>query len=208
MTIFFCAGMSSEMAEPKINMEDPRLDSSTDGDDDGPDARQRRRERREAKKNLVADESVLDESDEESETSQMEQEESDAVPPVPPLVLTSGGETAPPLLQETETTAAAAAAAAAATAAAAADGAAAQVPAQLPAATMKAAETEQARNSVPDSGISIGDLTPDKIKALFSKKPIETIMLNINTEANQSGAEVQLSPNPANRSGAGGGGEA
>jgi hypothetical protein len=73
---------------------------------------------------------------------------------------------------------------------------------------MKAVETEQARNSVQDSGISIGDLTPDKIKALFSKKPIETIMLNINTEANQSGAEVQLSPNPANRSGAGGGGEA
>ena len=204
MTIFFCAGMSSEMAEPKINVEDPRLDSSTDGDDDGPDARQRRRERREAKKNLVADESVLDESDEESEASQMEQEESDAVPPVPPPVLTSGDLTAPPLLQETETTAATAAA----TAAAAKEGAAAQTPAQLPAATMKAAETEQARNSVPDSGISIGDLTPDKIKALFSKKPIETIMLNINTEANQSGADVQLSPNPANRSGAGGGGEA
>ena len=81
MTIFFCAGMSSEMAEPKINVEDPRLDSSTDGDDDGPDARLRRRERREAKKNLVADESVLDESDEESEASHMEQEESDVAPP-------------------------------------------------------------------------------------------------------------------------------
>jgi hypothetical protein len=217
MTIFFCAGMSSEMAEPKINVEDPRLDSSTDGDDDGPDARQRRRERREAKKNLMADESVLDESDEESETSRMEQEESDAAQPVPPPVMTSGGETAPQLLQETETTAdpgtaaaaeavAAAEAKAAATAAAAADGAAAQAPVQLPAASMKAADTEQGRNSGPDSGISIGDLTPDKIKALFSKKPIETIMLNINTEANQTGAEVQLSPNPANRSGAGGGG--
>jgi hypothetical protein len=156
---------------------------------------------------------VLDESDEESETSRMEQEESDAAQPVPPPVMTSGVETAPQLLQETETTAdpgtaAADEAAAAAAATAAADGAAAQAPVQLPAASMKAADTEQGRNSGPDSGISIGDLTPDKIKALFSKKPIETIMLNINTEANQSGAEVQLSPNPANRSGAGGGGEA
>jgi hypothetical protein len=75
--------MSSEMAEPKINVEDPRLDSSTDGDEDGPDARQQRRERREAKKSLVADESVLDESDEESEASHMEQEEIDAAPPAP-----------------------------------------------------------------------------------------------------------------------------
>jgi hypothetical protein len=33
-------------------------------------------------------------------------------------------------------------------------------------------------------------------------------MLNINTEANQSGADVQLSPNPANRIGAEGGGGA
>jgi hypothetical protein len=76
MTIFFRQGMSSEMAGTKVNVADPQLDSSTDGEDDGPDARLRQRERREAMKNLVEDESVLDESDEESAASPMEQEES------------------------------------------------------------------------------------------------------------------------------------
>ncbi len=177
--------MSSEMAEPKINVEDPRLDSSTDGDDDGPDARQRRRDRREAKKTLVADESVLDESDEESEASHMEQEENAA----PPAQQGDGARVTPPP-QVTAT-------------AAAAVEAAAQALEPLPAATSQA--VDPASGNVPDSGISIGNMTPDKIKALFSKKPIETIMLNINTEANQSGANVQLSPNPANSIGAGGG---
>jgi hypothetical protein len=190
MKIFFCAGMSFEMAESKINVEDPRLDSSTDGDDDGPDARQRRRERREAKKILVADESVLDESDEESEASHMEQEES-AAPPAQP----GDGARATPAPQET------------ATAAAAVD-AAALAPEPRPAASSRAVGADPASSYVPDSGISIGNMNFDKNKALLSKKPIETIMLNINAEANQSGADAQLSPNPANRIGAGGGGGA
>jgi hypothetical protein len=65
--------------------------------------------------------------------------------------------------------------------------------------------------AVSDSGAShsgtIGEKKTEieKNNALL-KKPIETVILNFSTEANQSGADVQLSPKAANHSGAAGGG--
>ncbi len=63
-------------------------------------------------------------------------------------------------------------------------------------------------SGTPNSGIPIENkIQTEKNNALL-KKPIETVILNFNTEANQSGADVQLSPKPANHSGAVGGGKA
>jgi len=193
MIIFFCAGIFSEMADAKPNIDDPRLDSSTDGEEDGPDARQRRRERREAKKNLVVDEAVLDESEEEEEEEEvlgetpMEQGtvENNAAPqqgtgdvaaePPAPDPTPAAVEEAPPAASQ--------------------------------AVTDPAPDAAASGSGTPHSGITIEKkIETEKNNALL-KKPIETVILNFNTEANQSGADVQLSPKPANRSGAVGGGK-
>ena len=196
MIIFFCAGISSEMADAKPNIDDPRLDSSTDGEEDGPDARLRRRERREAKKNRivdeVADEAVLDETEEEEEEevvgeTPMEQEvtESSAAPQQ------GSGEAA--AVQPTPDPTPAAAE---------------EVPpGATPVVTAPVPDAAASGSGTPHSGIPIENkIETEKNNALL-KEPIETIILNFNTEANQSGADVQLSPKPANRSGAVGGGK-
>jgi hypothetical protein len=82
-------------------------------------------------------------------------------------------------------------------------------PAASQAVTGPAPDTAVSDSGASHSGITIEKkIETEKINALL-KKPIETVNLNFNTEANQSGADVQLSPKAANHSGAaGGGGEA
>jgi hypothetical protein len=191
---FFCAGISSEMADANPNIEDPRLDSSTDGEEDGPDARQRRRERREAKKNLIVDEAVLDESEEEEE----EEEEVAATPMeqgtgennAPPQQSTSAATAEPLVPDPTPATAE-----------------------EAPPAAGQAVTGPAPDTAVSDSGASHSGITGEKKIEIeknnaLLKKPIETVILNFSTEANQSGADVQLSTKAVNHSGAAGGGEA
>jgi hypothetical protein len=188
MIIFFCAGIFSEMADAAPNIADPRLDSSTDGEEDGPDARQRRRERREAKKNLVVDEAVLDESEEEEdeeEVTPMEQGTGESI--APPQQSISVATAQPPVPD----------------------------PAPAPAEGVQPAASQAVTGPAPDaaasgSGASNSGTTSEKKTDVeknnaLLKKPIETIILNFSTEANQSGGDVQLSRKAANHFGAVGG---
>jgi hypothetical protein len=188
MIIFFCAGIFSEMADAKPQAEDPRLDSSTDEEEDGPDARLRRRERREAKKNVVADESVLDETEDEEDGggTPMEQGSGENYTPAPqgdsmatdqqpePVTAPAAPETMPAPVNPVNAAA-------------------------VPDATAGGSATQS-------SGTNSEKKTEIEKNNALLKKPIETLMFNISTEANQSGANVQLSPKTANRTGAVGGG--
>jgi hypothetical protein len=87
MTIFFCAGKISEMAGALSDTTEMRLDTSTDGEEDSPDARQRRRERREVKKLMVESKNLLDVEEDDAGDNQSPviiSEVSESRPPPPP----------------------------------------------------------------------------------------------------------------------------
>ncbi len=87
--IFFCAGKISEIAGALSDTTEMGLDTSTDGEDDGPDARQRRRERREVKKLMVESKNLLDVEEDDAGDNQsavpaITSEVSEPQPPPPP----------------------------------------------------------------------------------------------------------------------------
>jgi hypothetical protein len=79
-------------------------------------------------------------------------------------------------------------------------------PAASQAVTGPAPDVAASGSGASNSGTTSEKKTDVEKNNALLKKPIETVILNFSTEANQSGADVQLSPKAANHSGAAGGG--